>query len=278
MNGFTHTIVFGLARTSLLLAVTFVVVAFAVRKQRIAFPAWEPLLWALVLVQGWSWIGLSVPIPWSWTASRPAAPPTSSLSGTLPNAADSAHTFAKALRSRPAAGRTVPAESAWVFWPAAFWIAGVIGIPAAAIVRRVRFSLRPLPNYDGAGAWNEELQACRRQFKVRAPIELCVTADLGPLLYWGAGGYRVVVPEPLWRQLTLPQRLAVLRHEVCHAAHRDVWRLLLVRLLALPHWFNPLAWSAVRRFEECLEARCDDAARPPGRPSTMPRRYCCWPR
>lgn len=182
------------------------------------------------------------------------------------------------LRSRPAAGRTVPAESAWVFWPAAFWIAGVIGIPAAAIVRRVRFSLRPLPNYDGAGAWNEELQACRRQFKVRAPIELCVTADLGPLLYWGAGGYRVVVPEPLWRQLTLPQRLAVLRHEVCHAAHRDVWRLLLVRLLALPHWFNPLAWSAVRRFEECLEARCDDAARPPGRPSTMPRRYCCWPR
>jgi hypothetical protein len=34
----------------------------------------------------------------------------------------------------------------------------------------------------------------------------------------------------------------------------------LVRVLALPHWFNPLAWWAVREFEEAGEWICDDLA------------------
>ena len=31
-------------------------------------------------------------------------------------------------------------------------------------------------------------------------------------------------------------------------------------MLALPHWFNPVAWLAVRRFEEAAEWACDAAA------------------
>jgi hypothetical protein len=34
-----------------------------------------------------------------------------------------------------------------------------------------------------------------------------------------------------------------------------------MRLLALPHWFNPLAWRTVRQFDECAEWACDEAAR-----------------
>ena len=32
------------------------------------------------------------------------------------------------------------------------------------------------------------------------------------------------------------------------------------RMLALPHWFNPLAWWAVRRYDEAAEWACDLAA------------------
>jgi hypothetical protein len=39
-----------------------------------------------------------------------------------------------------------------------------------------------------------------------------------------------------------------------------VWKSLVVRLLALPHWFNPVGWLAVRRFEEAGEWACDRAA------------------
>jgi protocatechuate 3,4-dioxygenase beta subunit/5-hydroxyisourate hydrolase-like protein (transthyretin family) len=52
----------------------------------------------------------------------------------------------------------------------------------------------------------------------------------------------------------------VLRHELAHLRRGDLWLALLVRLLALPHWFNPFAWWAVYRFAECAEWACDQAA------------------
>jgi hypothetical protein len=56
------------------------------------------------------------------------------------------------------------------------------------------------------------------------------------------------------------QRRSILRHELAHYVRGDLWKSLLARLLASPQWFNPLAWLAVRRFEEAAECACDDAA------------------
>jgi WD40 repeat protein len=64
----------------------------------------------------------------------------------------------------------------------------------------------------------------------------------------------------LWRELTPAQRIAVLRHEISHYLRGDAWKSLLVRLLALPQWFNPLAWWAVRHFDEFAEWACDEVA------------------
>jgi beta-lactamase regulating signal transducer with metallopeptidase domain len=51
--------------------------------------------------------------------------------------------------------------------------------------------------------------------------------------------------------------LAILRHELAHYQRGDVWTSLVARLLAIPHWFNPFVWWAVRRFEEGSEWACD---------------------
>lgn len=52
----------------------------------------------------------------------------------------------------------------------------------------------------------------------------------------------------------------ILRHELAHFRHGDLWKGALIRLLALPHWFNPLAWWIVRKLDECAEWLCDDEA------------------
>ena len=56
-----------------------------------------------------------------------------------------------------------------------------------------------------------------------------------------------------------PQRLrAVLLHELAHLQRRDpLWQLVAHCGLAL-HWFNPLAWFAVRRLRIEQERACDD--------------------
>ena len=83
---------------------------------------------------------------------------------------------------------------------------------------------------------------------------------MGPAMCWTPRGYRVFVPERVWTELSANQRAAVLRHELAHFQRGDLWKTVLVRLLALPHWFNPFAWWAVYRFAECAEWACDQAA------------------
>jgi hypothetical protein len=56
-----------------------------------------------------------------------------------------------------------------------------------------------------------------------------------------------------------------MQHELAHYRRGDVWRLIFARLLALPHWFNPLAWHAVGAIELASEYACDDFARRGGR-------------
>jgi len=73
---------------------------------------------------------------------------------------------------------------------------------------------------------------------------------MGPVLCRLPGGWELLLPLDLWRRLTPAGRLAVLRHELAHLKRADAWKSLLVRLLAVPHWFNPAAWWAVHKFDE----------------------------
>ena len=69
------------------------------------------------------------------------------------------------------------------------------------------------------------------------------------------------MPAGLWQRLAPAGRLSILRHELAHLQRRDLLKSILVRLLMLPHWFNPLAWLAVRRFDEAAEWACDEVAK-----------------
>ena len=60
--------------------------------------------------------------------------------------------------------------------------------------------------------------------------------------------------------MTPAGRLTLLRHELAHYQRGDHWKSVAVRLLALPHWFNPAAWWVVRRFDDCAEWACDERA------------------
>ena len=112
------------------------------------------------------------------------------------------------------------------------------------------------PDEDWAVQWRQ-LLASRG---VNRLIPFRVSRDVGPALVRLPSGYQVVVPEAVWERLTPKQRRLILCHELAHYEQRDLWRLLAVRVLALPHWFNPVSWWAVRKFEECTEWLCDCAA------------------
>lgn len=70
----------------------------------------------------------------------------------------------------------------------------------------------------------------------------------------------LLVPEDLTERFSATQIRGMLLHEMAHVRRRDVlWTWLALGLCAL-HWFNPLAWIALRRFHADRELACDAAA------------------
>ncbi|MEX2114990.1 MAG: M56 family metallopeptidase [Pirellulales bacterium] len=150
-----------------------------------------------------------------------------------------------------------------IHWPAALiagWILGMTLLASAWLLGYVRFVRllrdRQPADDDSQTAWRQLLASAG----VQRAIPLSVSQQFGPMLCCLPRGYELIVPAELWSELDGAGQGAILRHELAHYQRGDVWKSLAVRLLALPHWFNPVAWLAVRRFEEAAEWACDRAA------------------
>jgi len=93
-----------------------------------------------------------------------------------------------------------------------------------------------------------------------ASVPLRVLPGISTLAVCGWLRPAVLVPADLEARFTAPQIRGMLLHEMAHVRRRDVlWTWLALGLCAL-HWFNPLAWLALRRFHADRELACDAAA------------------
>jgi beta-lactamase regulating signal transducer with metallopeptidase domain len=163
---------------------------------------------------------------------------------------------------KPPAEEPRPAFSgSWRLLLAGTWLAGIVGLAGAGIVSYLQFLFCLSVAIPIEQSWAREWADLLGQHGIREAIPLRVTKSLGPLLCRVPRGHLLVVPEPLWQRLAPAGRLSILRHELAHSQRGDLGKSLIVRLLALPHWFNPLAWLAVRRFDEAAEWACDEVAK-----------------
>jgi len=151
-------------------------------------------------------------------------------------------------------------SSSWLLGLAILWTSGMAAAVfrwLAGYVRSIRaMSTAIVPDEASCRQWHSLLA----EHRIDRDIPLRLTSGMGPLLCRWPDGYELVLPAELWASLDPRARESIMRHELAHYQRGDVWKSLAVRLLALPHWFNPAAWWAVRRFDEAAEWACDEAA------------------
>jgi beta-lactamase regulating signal transducer with metallopeptidase domain/Skp family chaperone for outer membrane proteins len=239
------------------------------RLARVRSPAVHRWAWAIVLLQGIVFWRLPVEIPWPQAEPSlgsianslapngwPAAPGAGDIDrnqqqidlATPPPVPES---FAK--DTRPVTSTVV---SGFVL---AIWFGGMLAALGRSCLAYLRFWRSLPPAEPVAAEWRAELVELSRELKISRPISLQGTEQLGPALCWLPSGYRLLIPSDTWRVLSATQRQAILRHELGHYQRGDLWKSLAMRLVALPQWFNPLAWVALRLFDEAAEWACDDA-------------------
>lgn len=247
-----------LASRSLWLAGSGFVLWLCLRSRLQLSAATRAIASILVVLQGWMWIGIPVQIDQEWIYPQPADIPAQTavlidgVQTVMPLPMDSRLFLAGSSMPYPMlmAGAAI----------ASIWIAGVVTILWRSISRFAALSrmVQALPL--APVEWQEELSALCREQSIGRPLVLKISNVAAPMLAQTWGPACIVFPAWFWESCSTEQRTSILLHELAHYRRGDLWRQFAMRLLVLPHWFNPVAWWAARQFEAASEAACDEAA------------------
>ncbi len=187
---------------------------------------------------------ITAPAPLGFTIAEPVVigdPPTSTV--------ERGTTIAKA--PTPEAATNVDAApflfAAWAF--GALMVLARLGVGlwrSRAMVRR------------GAPAPAWALSARRAEATTRRRADVRVTRELEAPAVTGVFAPVVLVPRASW-SWSEERRYATLLHELAHVASADCLVQIVAQVACAMHWFNPLAWLAVRRLKIERELAADDA-------------------
>lgn len=253
MNGWVESLAFHLARTTLVTSATVILALWLLWVLRIRSPRWHRAAWLLVLAQGW----LLVPFPWRIEADAPT--PTAAIVPTIKTTHAAAAQMPVPLVPHATVVEPFDVVPFLTGWSLVVWLVGITTLVVVGAWRYLKLFAAGRPGEPAVEReWLDEWDQVRESSTLRKPAEFRTTRKLGPLVCWVPWVFLVLVPRAVWGSLTRADRLAILRHELAHCERGDLWKNLAVRLLALPQWFNPLVWLAVRRFEEAGEWACDD--------------------
>ena len=288
----------GLIRTTLFLSIGFCLVEGFTRLFKISSAKTHQICWLLVLILGWIWVRPSFELkpeyddPYAlnsitvesvleketvfkvqndstadptvnyWEQSSFYVPETRGTIFENENHKNGEHVENTENEKHPAVSNTI-VEPASILRTVAFviftaWFSGICVILFRSYLKYRVFSNLLAETLEPIAPWKEQWDKLVKFECLRKPVPLRVSDKLGPMLVRRFNGYEVVVPMELWKNLESADRLNLLRVELLHLRNRDIWKYIFVRILLLPHWFNPISWMIVRRFDQATKHICDD--------------------
>lgn len=142
----------------------------------------------------------------------------------------------------------------------AVWGLGSLSVIGIALLRQRRYQrqLDPLPSINDPQLVSL-LTRLASQAHVATPQILLISPGCTPALI-GLRQPKILLPSDWSSRFTDRSLRHVLLHELLHIRHRDLlWNWIATAVQAL-HWFNPLVWFVVDRFQADRELRCDAGA------------------
>jgi beta-lactamase regulating signal transducer with metallopeptidase domain len=140
----------------------------------------------------------------------------------------------------------------------AVWLAGVVValLRLAAGIASARRLVRGAAEVRGE-EWSALLAEAAEETGVRRPVRLVASGEVAVPLTWGWRAPVVVLPgdADAWPR---ERKRCVLLHELAHARRGDALLQAAAWVACALHWFDPLAWHALRRLRAEIEFAADD--------------------
>lgn len=227
-------------------------------------PAWRIGLWMLVgaklLLPAFVPAGFGLG---AWMKSAGDVAPAAAVRQELLNEREQTQTAVLAVSEVTQADGSVARSSSFSPKIALLlvWLAGAAGIMLAALLRQRRFEKMLRRRRPGTNPHLVALVARLAQRAVlRKPVRIVLMpAGTAPAMV-GVQQPTLLLPEDWETRFDETSLRHVVAHELCHVKQGDLawnWAALAVQAV---HWFNPLVWLVVSRFQADRELRCDAGA------------------
>lgn len=149
------------------------------------------------------------------------------------------------------------------------WLLGVIVYTSVSVIRFFRWKRtilrlsKPSPYYDAfVSTFAEEMEI--------GPVEVRISdAVSSPMMI---GLFKPTILLPI-RHYAYDELRLIIKHELTHYLHRDLWFKLLLILCRAVHWFNPFMVLFARSIEQECEYYCDMSVMEK-EPEKMRKVYC----
>lgn len=153
---------------------------------------------------------------------------------------------------------TLPAPTVYG-WIMIAWLGGICVFGAwttglsMQIAKVIKYKSVPVP------AEIERIyEACRREMGIKKRPPLLVTQDLfSPALVVSVRP-TILLPCDFAAHAPGEQIRLALCHELTHYKRKDHWLCILLRVLSVVYWFNPVIWLAEKEIAADMETACDN--------------------
>ena len=139
------------------------------------------------------------------------------------------------------------------------WILGAVAIVGWTIARARAFraSMERASRGPCPGLQEMAREVGRTLGLEKVPTIQTTDAVVSPMVYWGGGTARVLIPSALLEGMERSRLRWILAHELAHVRRRDHLVRWLEWLACTVFWWNPIAWWARRRLRAAGEICCD---------------------
>lgn len=106
-------------------------------------------------------------------------------------------------------------------------------------------------------AWHQLLAQCMNRLAIKQHVLLLQSDKHTMPMTWGWWRAKLLIPTEA-NDWPMDKRRVMLLHELAHIKRRDCLLAAWCQIACAMHWFNPLAWWALKRLRNLREEACDN--------------------
>jgi len=141
---------------------------------------------------------------------------------------------------------------------ASIWISGVIVLVSRALIATLRMQRIVRRARPSAASVQEIAERERARLGIARRMVVMESERVDAPALHGLIASVLLLPDGLPESFSEEELRHVIVHELSHLRRHDIALNLIASAIRIVHWFNPLVWLAVERFEEERELACDE--------------------